>query len=181
MGLYSLILKMKEKMKKKQEIKMKKKFAFLTDILIEKDNDTNEKIKVLYEFVEKNRSEVIDKLVTFNELIQLLDNNVQKLQLEIDESKIIRETNVKEFKNYFMENNSKIKETSDSFIKKLNKINKDGLEREKHLENILFTKSEIIISEINDIKSLVKLLAVNELVDEIDILNKELNSKKRNT
>lgn len=181
MGLYSLILKMKEKMKKKQEIKMKKKFAFLTDRLIEKDNDTNEKIKALYEFVEKNRSEVIDKLVTFNEVIQLLDNNVQKLQLEIDESKIIRETNVKEFKNYFMENNSKIKETSDSFIKKLNKINKDGLEREKHLENILFTKSEIIISEINDIKSLVKLLAVNELVDEIDILNKELKSKKRNT
>ena len=56
-------------------------------------------------------------------------------------------------------------------IKKLEQIDKLVLESEKQLAVILLKKSESVSSSIEDVKSLVKLLAVNELMDSIDILD----------
>lgn len=165
----SWISRMKEKRKQKQEMKMKQKFSFLTDIIAENEKSTNEKIQALYESVEKSKSEIIHELLNVNESIQVLDNNLKKLQSDIGESKLIAQENIEEFKNRLMENSGNIKETISSVIAKVEQIDKAGLEREKHLGDVLLTKSEMITSEIEDIKSLVKLLAINELVDEIDI------------
>lgn len=148
---------------------MKRKFSFLSDIIAEKQKDTNEKIQTLYECVEKSKSEIIQELLTVNESIQVLDNNVKRLQLDIGESKIIAQENIEELKNRLIKNGGYIKESIRAVIAKVEQIDKAGLEREKQLEEVLRTKSEIITSGIEDVKSLVQLLAVNELVDEIDI------------
>ena len=141
---------------------MKQKFSFLTDIIAEKVKDTNEKIQALYECVEKSKSEIIQELLTVNESIQVLDNNVKKLQSDIGESKIIAQENIEEFKNRLMENSGDIKETIRSVIAKVEQIDKAGLEREKQLKDVLLTKSEIITSEIECVKSLIQLLTANE-------------------
>lgn len=161
----SWISRMKEKRKQKQEMKMKQKFSFLTDIIAENEKST----KALYEFVEKSKSEIIHELLNVNKSIQVLDNNLKKLQSDIGESKLIAQENIEEFKNRLMENSGDIKETIRSVIEKVEQIDKAGLEREKQFGDMLLTKSEMITSEIEDIKSLVKLLAINELVGEIDI------------
>ncbi len=165
----SWISRMKEQRKQKQEMKMKEKFSFLTNIIAKNEKDTNEKIQALYESIEKSKSEIIQGLLTVDKSIQVLDNNVKKLQSDIGESKIIAQENIEELKKCLMENSGSMKETIQSVIVKIKQINKDGLERGKQLEDVLLTKSEIITSEIEDVKSLVQLLAVNELVDEIDI------------
>lgn len=165
----SWISKIKGKRKKNQEMKMKQKFSFLTDIIAENENNRNEKIQALYECVEKSKSEIIQEILTVNESIQVLDNNLKKLQSDIGESKIISQENIEQFKNHLIENSGDIKETICSVIAKVEQIDKAGFEREKQLEDVLLTKSEMITSEIEDVKSLIQLLAVNELVDEIDI------------
>ena len=85
----SWISRMKEKRKQKQEMKMKEKFSFLTNIIAKNEKDTNEKIQALYESIEKSKSEIIQGLLTVDKSIQVLDNNVKKLQSDIGESKII--------------------------------------------------------------------------------------------
>ncbi|MDD3140567.1 MAG: hypothetical protein PHX08_16580 [Lachnospiraceae bacterium] len=148
---------------------MKQKFLFLTDIIAVNEKNTNEKIQALYDCVKKSKSEIIQELLTVNESIQVLENNVKKLQSDIGESKTIAQENIEELKNRLMENNDDIKEAIRSVIAKVEETDKAGLEREKQLEDVLLTKSEIITSGIEDAKSLVQLLAVNALVDEIDI------------
>lgn len=165
----SWISGVKEKRKQKQKIKLIQKFSFLTDIIAKNEKNTNEKIQEFYECVEKNKSDIIQELLTVNESIQVLDNNVKKLQSDIGDSKTIEQENIEELKNCLMENSGAIKETIRSTIAKVEQIDKAGLEREKQLEDILLTKSEMITFGIEDVKSLVQLLAVNELVDEIDI------------
>jgi hypothetical protein len=167
---------MKEKRKQKQEMKIKQKFSFLTDIIAENEKNTDEKIQALYECVEKNKSEIIQKLLTVNESIQVLDNNVKKLQSDIGESKTIAEENIEKLKNCLMENGSNVKETIRSVIAKVEQIDKAGFEREKQLEDVLLTKSEMITSRIEDVKSLVQLLAVNESIQVLDNNVKKLQS-----
>ena len=165
----SWIIGMKEKRKQKQKMKLIQKFSFLTDIVAKNETNTKKKIQALYECVEKSKSEIIQELMTVNESIQVLDNNVKKLQSDICDSKTIEKENNEELKNCLMENSGNIKETIRSTIAKLEQIDKEGLKRDKQLKDDLLTKSEMITSDIEDVKSLVQLLAVNELVDEIDI------------
>lgn len=167
-GTVIWISRMKEKRKQKKEIKMKQKFSFIIDLLAESENNVNERIQALFECVKKSKAEIIQELLTVNDSIKLLDNNMKKLQADIAESKTIAQENIEELKKCFINNNGDIKESIHSIIEKVDQINKAGLEREKQVENILLTKSEMVISAIDDIKSLVQLLAVNELVDEID-------------
>ena len=169
MSSESWISRMKDKRKQKQEMKMKQSFSFLTDIIAKNEKNTNEKVQALYECVEKSKYEIIQELLTVNESIQKLVNNVKQLQSDLGESKTIAQENIEELKKKHMENSGEIIETIRSVIAKVEQIDKAGLEKEKQLEDVLLTKSEMITSGIEDVKSLVQLLAVNELVDEIDI------------
>jgi hypothetical protein len=44
---------------------MKQKLSFLTDIIAKNEKNSNEKIQVLYECVEKSKSKIIQELVTW--------------------------------------------------------------------------------------------------------------------
>ncbi|EYE89101.1 hypothetical protein Q428_04650 [Fervidicella metallireducens AeB] len=169
MIIYEWILRIKEKRKQKQEIKIKQKFSFLIDIIVENKKSTDQKIQALYECVQNNKAGIIHELVAVNESIKKIDNNIKKLQLDINDDKTISQENIQELKKLFVENSIDIKETINSVIAKVEQINKTWLEREKQLENNLLIKSEMITSRIEDVKMLIKLLAVNELIDQIDI------------
>lgn len=154
MDSYNWILSTIEKIKQKKAIKIEQKFSFLTDIISEKEKKINGKIEGLYEAIDKNKSEIINELSIVNKSIELIDNNIKKLQLDIGENRIIEEDR---------------KEDMKFAIKKLEQIDKSVLESEKQLAVILLKKSDYLASSVEDVKSLVKLLAVNELVDSIDI------------
>lgn len=218
---------MNESRNLRQEMKLKQKWTFLTDILDENKKDTDEKISTLSESIEKNKSDILQELSVMNDSIKLLNENVQKLQVVLDENKTLSQENTEKVYNSVTESGSSLKEliqamvdkiklseeaglerekqlkgtlltknaiitagiesiksllsesneelknqipeSINSIITKLEQIDNNELEREKQFEEILMTKNNIIARGIDEIRSLVQLLAVNELMDEIDI------------
>lgn len=169
MGFNNWIEVIKDEMKQKQETRMKQKYLFLTDAIAESEKRTNEKIQALYECVEKNRLDIAQELLNVSQFIQVLDNNLKKMQLEMDESETIVHNEIEKIQNCVTENIADMKETISSIIAKLEQVSKDEFERDKQIETSILLKSQVITSEIENVKSLIQLLAVNELIDEIDV------------
>lgn len=163
------IVKLKKKRQQKHEMKLKQKFSFLLDIIYENERKNNDKLQELIDNVKKSKVEIIQELSTINESIQSMDGDIKRVQHEVNDSKKNAQDNIEELHNQLIENIGVVKEIIYSAIAKIDRIDKNDLEGRKQLEGILHTKSELITSGIEDVKSLVQLLAVNELMDEIDI------------
>ena len=67
-----------------------------------------------------------------------------------------------------MESDNENREVLQGLAAKLEKANADILDAQKNTESALNSKSEAVILNIEEVKNLIQLLAVNELLDEIN-------------
>ena len=64
--------------------------------------------------------------------------------------------------------NASLKDKINNLNKELEKTNADILDAQTNAESALNSKSEAVILNIEEVKTLIQLLAVNELLDEIN-------------
>lgn len=67
-----------------------------------------------------------------------------------------------------VESDNENREVLQGLAAKLEKANADILDAQKNAESALNSKSEAVILNIEEVKTLIQLLAVNELLDEIN-------------
>ena len=67
-----------------------------------------------------------------------------------------------------VESDNENREVLQGLAAKLEKANADILDAQKNTESALNSKSEAVILNIEEVKNLIQLLAVNELLDEIN-------------
>lgn len=71
-----------------------------------------------------------------------------------------------------VESDNENKEILHGLFEKLGKANADILSAQKNIESALNSKSELVMLNVEEVKKLIQLLAVNELLDEINVAEK---------
>ena len=153
------ISKIKLKRKQKKEMKMRERFSFLLNEMI------------------KSRDRVIEQFNAETEycLLPHLDEVVQTINGSLDEvGNVIRKNNdnlqknVADLKKKYDGNQKVTKEILQSIVSKIERAESDISNTQKHMESTVSDNTKNIMLSIDEVKSLLKILAVNNLLDEID-------------
>lgn len=159
MNSESWISKIKLRKKQKQEMKMREKFSFLLDEMIKSEN------RVIEQFTDEIEHRLLphldETIQTINSsfddaanIIQKSNNNLQEKVTELIESS---------------ESNYKVTlEMIQSIISKIEEAESDISKKQKHTESTVRNNTKNIMLSIDEVKSLLKILAVNNLLDDID-------------
>ncbi len=114
--------------------------------------------------IRKNISALMDELNAFEQRIgERLTDEMEKI------SSIERQVNqILPILKDSVESDNENREVLHGLAAKLEKANADILDAQKNAESTLNSKSEAVILNIEEVKTLIQLLAVNELLDEIN-------------
>ena len=114
--------------------------------------------------ISKNISVLMDELNAFEQRMdERLTDEMEKI------SSIERQVNqILPILKDSVESDNENREVLQGLAAKLEKANADILEAQKNAESALNSKSEAVILNIEEVKTLIQLLAVNELLDEIN-------------
>ena len=114
--------------------------------------------------IRKNISVLMDELNAFEQRMdERLTDEMEKI------SSIERQVNqILPILKDSVESDNENREVLQGLAAKLEKANADILEAQKNAESALNSKSEAVILNIEEVKTLIQLLAVNELLDEIN-------------
>ena len=114
--------------------------------------------------IRKNISFLMDELNAFEQRMdERLTDEMKKI------SSIERQVNqILPILKDSVESDNEDREVLQGLAAKLEKANADILDAQKNTESALNSKSEAVILNIEEVKNLIQLLAVNELLDEIN-------------
>lgn len=114
--------------------------------------------------IRKNISVLMDELNAFEQRMdERLTDEMEKI------SSIERQVNqILPILKDSVESDNENREVLQGLAAKLEKANADILDAQKNAESALNSKSEAVILNIEEVKTLIQLLAVNELLDEIN-------------
>ena len=114
--------------------------------------------------IRKNISVLMDELNAFEQRMdERLTDEMEKI------SSIERQVNqILPILKDSVESDNENREVLQGLAAKLEKANADILDAQKNTESALNSKSEAVILNIEEVKNLIQLLAVNELLDEIN-------------
>ena len=114
--------------------------------------------------IRKNISFLMDELNAFEQRMdERLTDEMKKI------SSIERQVNqILPILKDSVESDNENREVLQGLAAKLEKANADILDAQKNTESALNSKSEAVILNIEEVKNLIQLLAVNELLDEIN-------------
>lgn len=114
--------------------------------------------------IRKNISVLMDELNAFEQRMdERLTDEMEKI------SSIERQVNqILPILKDSVESDNENREVLHGLAAKLEKANADILDAQKNAESALNSKSEAVILNIEEVKTLIQLLAVNELLDEIN-------------
>lgn len=114
--------------------------------------------------IRKNISFLMDELDAFEQRMdERLTDEMEKI------SSIERQVNqILPILKDSVESDNENREVLQGLAAKLEKANADILDAQKNAESALNSKSEAVILNIEEVKNLIQLLAVNELLDEIN-------------
>lgn len=114
--------------------------------------------------IRKNISVLMDELNAFEQRMdERLTDEMKKI------SSIERQVNqILPILKDSVESDNENREVLQGLAAKLEKANADILDAQKNTESALNSKSEAVILNIEEVKNLIQLLAVNELLDEIN-------------
>ena len=114
--------------------------------------------------IRKNISVLMDELNAFEQRMdERLTDEMEKI------SSIERQVNqILPILKDSVESDNENREVLQGLAAKLEKANADILDAQKNTESALNSKSEAVILNIEEVKTLIQLLAVNELLDEIN-------------
>ena len=114
--------------------------------------------------IRKNISVLMDELNAFEQRMdERLTDEMEKI------SSVERQVNqILPILKDSVESDNENREVLQGLAAKLEKANADILDAQKNAESALNSKSEAVILNIEEVKTLIQLLAVNELLDEIN-------------
>jgi hypothetical protein len=105
--------------------------------------------------IRKNISVLMDELNAFDEM-----GKISSIEQQVNQILPILKDSV--------ESDNENREVLQGLAAKLEKTNADVLDAQTNAESALNSKSEAVILNIEEVKNLIQLLAVNELLDEIN-------------
>lgn len=156
-----------DNIRKKREQKLRERYGFLFEELKEADNQTKEDViqevnklyNINYETLMKEKTEITEKLFHADE-----------------EIKAIIHENYNQYKEHLQQVNKELKSDKDKMlellrliISRMEKTEYDVRKWQSECSDEFKEKADIIENDMEEIKALLKILAVNNLIDDINV------------
>lgn len=160
MSLKSWFIKIIEQKKQKEELKRKEDFYFLIEEIKKSEN------KMLEQFTQIAETMLESKV---KNSIHEIYNNVTELHKQINEYNCTIQEHISNINEENISSNNKTNEVIKSIVKKLEEMEYNKTENLLCIENKFNDYKSEVTSTLEEIKHLLKIIAVNYLIDEINI------------
>ncbi|MFC4803574.1 hypothetical protein [Filifactor villosus] len=160
MSFENWISRIRCKQKEKSEIRMREKFSFLLDEIRESEN------RIIEYSAVKAEERILPSTLDF---LQKTNTTIIGMASAMQENNDYFQGMMEDLKQTYFNNQEITMQTLRSIVSKIEHIESDLSNTKDYTETAVQNSTKNIVLSIDEVKSLLQLLAVNNLLDEIDI------------